>query len=203
MYRVLSEGALRQWHEFRGTAAAAALFADGTLVETTEVEEDGKTLLEHARVPLISYFYEWSFDMLKDAALLTLDITEKLLESGFIMKDATPFNIQFLGSRPVFIDIGSIVEYEETEGWVGYAQFLETFMYPLMIASLRNVSFQPFLRSHIDGLPMEFMRSLFGWMDIFKPGVFGDILLRDIVAARTKRRAGQNANIGGADLKVP
>src|SRR5690349_24597609 len=51
--------------------------------------------LKPFQVPLISYPYEWCFDQLKDAALLTLKILKASLDHGMIIKDATPYNIQF------------------------------------------------------------------------------------------------------------
>ena len=33
------------------------------------------------------------------------------------------------------------------------------------------------------------MRSLFGWLDMFKPGVFADVLLRQAIGSRTRHRA--------------
>src|SRR5258705_6713063 len=56
------------------------------------------------RIPFISYPYEWSFDMLKDAALLTLQLVKEALSFNMILKDATPYNIQWYKGRLVFID---------------------------------------------------------------------------------------------------
>ncbi len=203
VYRTLSPEALSHWQAFRNSQAAASLFESGVLVQSREVEECGKVLLEHNRVPLISYSYEWPFDMLKDAAILTLDLIEQLLKDGFVLKDATPFNVQFVGSRPVFVDIGSVVRYEESSGWVGYAQFIETFIYPLMINAIRGNPFQPLVRSYIDGLPVEFMRSLFGWLDVFNPGVFSNVLLRRFVMSRTRRGLEGGSRDRKSDPRVP
>jgi len=65
------------------------------------------TVLEHAPVPFLTMPYEWCFSMLKDAALLTLDLFQQALENHYLLKDATPYNIQFNGIRPVFIDMPS------------------------------------------------------------------------------------------------
>ena len=46
--------------------------------------------------------------MLQDAALLQLDVLLAALADGFVLKDGTPYNVQFVGSRPTFIDIASI-----------------------------------------------------------------------------------------------
>ncbi len=60
----------------------------------TGTEEYYKTLKPET-VPFISYAYEWSFDMLKDAALLTLQLLKEAVGFGLILKDATPYNIQW------------------------------------------------------------------------------------------------------------
>ena len=39
-------------------------------------------VLRHERVPFISYPYEWTFGMLRDAALLQLDLLERALAEG-------------------------------------------------------------------------------------------------------------------------
>ena len=61
-------------------------------------------LLEHPRVPFISYPYEWCASMLRKAALHHLDTQLEALERGFTLSDATAYNIQFVGPEPVFID---------------------------------------------------------------------------------------------------
>ena len=43
-------------------------------------------VLEHTRVPVVSYPYEWSFGMLRDAALLQLDLTLAALEEGMTLR---------------------------------------------------------------------------------------------------------------------
>ena len=45
--------------------------------------------------------------MLKDAALLQLDLLLAALEHDMVLKDSTPYNVQFKGARPVFVDVGS------------------------------------------------------------------------------------------------
>jgi len=55
-------------------------------------------------VDFISYPYEWCFNQLKDAAILTLAIARRALEFGMSLKDASAYNIQFHHGRPIFID---------------------------------------------------------------------------------------------------
>ncbi len=87
-------------------------------------------VLSHERIPFVSYPYEWSFAMLREAALLQLELTERALDHGLILKDASPYNVQFRGSRPVFIDVSSFERLREGEPWVGYRQFCMLFLYP-------------------------------------------------------------------------
>ena len=58
-------------------------------------------------MPFVSYPYEWTFSMLKDAALLQLRVTREALSVDLALKDATPYNVQWRGAQPVFIDVGS------------------------------------------------------------------------------------------------
>ena len=90
--------------------------------------------------------YEWTFSMLKDAALLQLDLLLAALEHDLVLKDSTPYNVQFKGARPVFVDVGSFERLREGEPWVGYRQFCMLYLYPLLLQSAKDVPFQPWLR---------------------------------------------------------
>ena len=106
VYRALSADAVQDWRAL----AATSLAADPRLVATTEVEpapEGWAALLRHERIPFVSYPYEWPFSMLKDAALLQLELLRRALGEGLTLKDASPYNVQWRGARPVFVDVGS------------------------------------------------------------------------------------------------
>ena len=99
----LTRRALADWQRLAKTRFYRRFSEQGRLVGTREVvERDGLPelapqwagVLEHARVPVVSYPYEWSFGMLRDAALLQLDLTLAALDEGMTLKDATPFNVQ-------------------------------------------------------------------------------------------------------------
>ncbi len=62
---------------------------------------------KHQAIPFISYPYEWSFSMLKDATLLPPDLVQTAPAEDMTLTDATPYNIQWIGSQPIFIDIPS------------------------------------------------------------------------------------------------
>ena len=67
--------------------------------------EEGFEVYEHEKIPYISYPYEWSFSQLKSAAIHHLDFHLFLLEKNATLIDASAYNIQFIGSQPIFIDL--------------------------------------------------------------------------------------------------
>jgi hypothetical protein len=106
------------------------------LVETevTPHALDGYALvLQHRTLPFISYAFEWCPAMLKDAALLLLDLQEELLCHHATLQDAHPWNILFDGPQPRFVDFGSIVPFHLETLWQAYNQFCRYFLYPLQI----------------------------------------------------------------------
>ena len=115
--------------------------------------------LKPEKISFISYPYEWGFDMLKDAALLTLRLVKEALEYGMILKDATPFNIQWHEGRLVFIDTLSFEKYEEVT-WVAYRQFCETFLGPLLIMHYSKTPMPQLQLAWPDGIPLAVIKSL-------------------------------------------
>lgn len=121
-----------------------------------------KTLLPK-KIPFISYPYEWCFNMLKDAALLTLQLVRESLSFGVILKDATPYNIQWSNGKLVFIDTLSFQKYDPAQPWIAYRQFCETFLGPLLLMHYAGQPLQSFLLAFPDGIPLSITKSLLPW----------------------------------------
>lgn len=151
--RLLDPRGAEAWQRLSTTSFFSRAVADGRLIATKEVDPPPGAVaaLEHPRIPLITYPYEWTFSMLRDAALVHLDLLAEALDEDITIKDATPFNIQFVGGRPVFIDVGSFEPYRSGEPWLGYRQFTRQFLFPLMLRSWVGVPFQPWLRGDPEG----------------------------------------------------
>ena len=154
------------------------------------LEEGWSAAVEHEAVDFVTYPYEWPFSMLKDAALLQLRLLETSVRNGWILKDATPFNIQWLEGRPVFIDVPSFVPWEDGEYWQGYRQFCSTFLTPLMLTAHLGIPFQPLLRSQLEGIPPEEASRYFYGLRRFKRGVLSHIWF----PAKAERRARSKAH---------
>jgi ribosomal protein L11 methylase PrmA len=116
---------------------------------------EAHTVIEPERIPFISYPYEWSFGQLKDAALLTLDVQQRALARGFVLRDASAYNVQFKDGRPLFIDTLSFERYEEGRPWQAYKQFCEHFLMPLALMSARDVRLGRLQREYLDGIPLD------------------------------------------------
>jgi hypothetical protein len=208
VFRGLDATAADDWAMLGATTFFPALLADGKAVgtrvlEPAEVPEgapgDFAAVLEHEQIPFVSYPYEWSFEMLRDAALLHLEILLAALGEDVTMKDGYAFNVQWVGARPVFIDIGSFEPLRSGGPWIGYRQFCQTFLYPLMLEAHLGVPFQRFLLGHLDGLEPTEMRRLLSGRRRFKRGVFRHVYLHSIAESRvTKGGAGLKDEMGKA-----
>jgi SAM-dependent methyltransferase len=195
--RALNSRALDDWKRVSGAPFFAREMQERRIVHTQEVSPPPALAtathwagwLEHERIPFVSYPYEWSFGMLRQAALLQLDLMAAALGEGFILKDATPYNVQFRGAAPVFIDTPSFVPHDGGP-WEGYRQFCQAFLYPLMLQAWRGVDFQPWLRGRLDGLtPREFSR-LLSIRDFARRGALSHVYLHSKLSDRPS---------GGAD----
>lgn len=206
--RALSPEGAGDWDALAATPLLDTLVSRGDLIATKEVDMaalNGATdllpsgvtrVLEHERVPFISYPYEWTFSMLQDAALLQLDLGIAAVDEGLILKDATPYNVQFEGASPVFIDVGSFEKIPEGLPWVGYRQFCMLYLYPLLFQAHKDIPFHPWMRGSIDGIqPIDAIK-VFSLRDRLRRGVF----LHTSLHARLDRRANKS---GPGDADAP
>lgn len=128
--------------------------------ETALEPEKAYKILKPARVPFLSYPYEWCFSQLKEAALLTLEIQKRALARNLSLKDASAYNIQFIKGKPLLIDILSFERYKENQPWVAYRQFCQHFLAPLTLIVYRDGRLNLLSRLFIDGLPLDLASSL-------------------------------------------
>ena len=128
-----------------------------------------KRLLCPQQLQFVSYPYEWSFDQLKDAALLTLRIQEKALRRGLSLKDGTVYNVQFRGARPVFIDT---LSFERDRGgpWIAYEQFCRQFFAPLALMSYGNAEATKYLKTDLEGFSLEQVSRSLPMRSYLRPG---------------------------------
>lgn len=113
-------------------------------------------------IPFISYPYEWSFSMLKAAALLTLQIQELAIRHNFSLRDASAYNVQFINNRPILIDTLSFEPLNPSLPWMAYGQFCRHFLAPLALMGLVDLRLGLLLRDHTDGIPLDLAARILG-----------------------------------------
>ena len=189
--RGLSERAAQDWDRLAGSRFFPNLVEAGKVVRTTV--HDGEAppsprgapwslVLRHEGIPVISYPYEWPFAMLREAAGLQLEVLGAALDEGLSLKDGTAYNVQFVGSRPTFIDIGS---FETSTGpWPGYRQFCQTMLFPLLVQAHLGTPYHAMLRGSIDGLTASDVTGMFSGLRRFRRGVLRNVTLHSVLERR-------------------
>jgi len=153
-------------------------------------------------LPLVSYPYEWSFEMLRDAALQTLNLQLRLLERGLSLKDATGFNITFVGSEATLFDCYSIESFPNGGLWPAFGQFCRAFLNPLLIWSHQSIDPRPWLQTGLGELTHETTLKLLGRLSLLKKGVFKNVYLPfmlESMVSKSKSRSAQSVQT----LQVP
>jgi hypothetical protein len=192
VFRALSAAGLEEWRALAASPLWRELQDEGRVVATQQAELDALPdvlageaagVLRHERVPFLSYPYEWPFSMLKDAALLHLELNRRALRADLALKDASPYNVQWRGTRPVFIDVGSFERLRPDEPWVGYRQFCMLFLYPLMLQAYKGLPFHAALRGSIDGIEPQQARAMLAG-ERFRKGVLSNVLMHARLESR-------------------
>ena len=159
--RVINPIYFKQYQALKDAGVFETLIKNELLIphEETSVSEE-KIILTPEEIPFITNPYEWSFNQYKQAALTTLKIHKYLLTKGFILKDASAYNVTFHKGKPVFIDTLSFDFYKENTPWRAYKQFVTHFLGPLVLAKYHGTDIFKMMQTHIDGIPVKLIASL-------------------------------------------
>jgi hypothetical protein len=205
VYRALDQRATDELAAVRAMPWYRKAEAAGRIIESRDIDGaegvgiDGEwaSVLAHPRLDVWTYPYEWTFSMLQDAAVLQLELLADALAADATCKDATSFNVQFVGHKPMFIDVGSFERLVEGDPWYGYLQFCQLYLYPLLVQAYADVDFQPLLIADIDGITPDLANKILGVTRIWRKGVPIHVALH----ARTQRRFADSDADMKEDLK--
>lgn len=148
--------------------------------------EDWFQTLQPQFIPFISYSYEWCFDMLRDAALLTLEAAKEAMNSQMMLKDASAYNVQWHNGKMMFIDTLSFESYDEQAPWIAYRQFCEHFLAPLALMHYLKEPLQNLLIGYPDGVPLSVAKKMLPLKSKFNLHTSLHIHLQASVAAKSK-----------------
>jgi ribosomal protein L11 methylase PrmA len=195
IYRTVSERAGADYAFTKATGLFDKLIEAKKLVATSEVDRSvlgeaaGQTgmVLRHERVPFISYPYEWSFPLLKSAALHHLDIQIAALKQGVSLSDASAYNIQFNGPKPIFIDLLSFKRYRDGEVWTGHRQFCEQFLNPLLLRALFGIPHNNWFRGALEGIETDKLARMMPWWRNFSFNILTHVTMQARLQAGAMR----------------
>jgi hypothetical protein len=195
-YRQVNKSCADNYNLLQSSGLYEALVKEKKLLPFTDTgnnltgtEQWYKTILPE-QLPFISYPYEWCFDQWKDAALLTLTVVKRSINFGMILKDATPFNIQFVKGLPIFIDSLSFDKYDPAKPWIAYRQFVECFIAPLLLARHRSPELLKIFSLYPDGIPLKILSGLLP----FKSKLNLNVLLHVLLPASLKSDKNSKGN---------
>jgi hypothetical protein len=207
IYRQVNQYYAAQYRQLMDSGLYNQLVSRHQLIAHEEVAEnitnaaEWYTTLLPEPLSTITYPYEWCFEQLQDAALLTLTVLKTALQHGMVLKDATPYNIQFHNGRPVFIDTLSFDTYDPTQPWIAYRQFCQCFLFPLYLEHYLKTDIQRILSTYIDGIPVDFIAKLLPLKSRLSLGVWLHVYLQHSASTSTSASARTNKPNGAFSKK--
>jgi ribosomal protein L11 methylase PrmA len=187
IFRTVSASFAAEFEFVESTGLLRRLIADNLLLPFEQADagdlrarfpRDIKHVLQIPRLRFVSYPYEWPFSALKAAALLHLEIQLTALEFGVTLTDASAYNIQFQGVRPVFIDHLSFRRYRPGEIWTGHRQFCEQFLNPLLLRALFGVPHNAWYRGTQEGIKAQELSRILKWRHHLRWNVLAHVVLQ-------------------------
>ena len=165
LYRQINKSYKDNYEFFMKSGLYENLVEKGLLISHVETDiakktDDGFKVIKPDLIPFVSYPYEWSFSQLKNAALVTIEIQKIAMKYDMMLKDASSYNIQFKGNKPIFVDTLSFEKYKEGKTWKAYRQFCQHFFSPLALMSNKDIRLGQLLKIYIDGIPLDLTSKL-------------------------------------------
>jgi SAM-dependent methyltransferase len=143
-------------------------------------------VFEHEKIPFQNFPHEWPPEMLWAAGKLTLELAQAALADGFCPKDATPHNILFCGSKPVFVDVLSFEPRDSHDPiWRPAAQFIRTFLLPLLVNRKWNLQSAEIFTTRRDGLEPEEVYKFCSALEKFSPQMLSLVSIPVWLSRRT------------------
>lgn len=138
-------------------------------------------IMKHAVIDNFVEANEMSSYQLYLSGIHTLDILIKSLESGYIIKDASAWNVVFSKGKPLFLDIGSFEKWDGKSVWNAYGQFVRHYIVPLIVNKETGINISSIFNNNIDGIDPFKAKNILGarvfkaWINvefIFLPSLF-------------------------------
>ena len=147
--------------------------------------------LEHRAVTFPCYPHEITSLQLYDAGKLTLAVARAALANGWVIKDASAWNILFEHGKPRFCDLLSFERIDDSGIWIAYAQFIRHFIIPLLLHKHAGMHTSALFLLHRDGVqPAQARRMMHGWRLCVQPAL-ESVTLPALFGKARPRHAGE------------
>lgn len=186
VFRTVREPYSDEITEFLALPLAARLVEEGRLVASEPVPSDGGLILRHPRISFQSYPWEWPPVLWLAAAELTIHLCTELVREGWQLKDATPLNVLFQGTSPIFVDVLSIERRNPRQSiWLPYGQFVRTFLLPMLAYARLGWPLKTTLTRR-DGYEPEDIYAALGKFARLRQPAFSAVTLPSLLAGNKK-----------------
>ena len=141
LYRKVNENRYLVQKELMGSSWYSNFVIQGKIVDSKWIDakqlegcaEIGNRILEHPILNTAAFAHEITAFQLWRSAELTLEIALTAIKYGWILKDASAWNILYAEGKPTFIDVLSFSKYDYNSTWIAYSQFTRNFIIPLLL----------------------------------------------------------------------
>jgi hypothetical protein len=138
------------------------LIGEGLLPRTVAVEPpaamaDAKrwAWFQHETLSFPCYPHEITALQLYDSAMLTLRIAIEAVQHGWLLKDASAWNVLHAAGRPVFVDLLSFEPLTASGTWIAYGQYVRHFLLPLLLYKKLGMTPPEIFLAERDGMTPE------------------------------------------------
>ena len=121
-------------------------------IQNLSLIDEGNKIMVHENIENFVETHEMAPYQLYLSGIHTLDILIKSLNSGYLIKDASAWNVVFNKGKPLFLDIGSFQKWDGNQVWHAYGQFIRHYIIPLIINRETGLTISTLFSNNIDGV---------------------------------------------------
>ena len=137
-------------------------------IQKSEINyNENQTEITHEKINNFTEVTEMSSYQLFLSGMHTLNIAITSLKNGYMLKDASAWNVVFYNGNPLFLDIGSFEKWNEEKTWIGYGQFIRHYLIPLILNKELKIPVSKLFLTDRDGVYPKNAKNKLG-LKVFK-----------------------------------
>jgi SAM-dependent methyltransferase len=137
-------------------------------IQKSEINyNENQTEITHEKINNFTEVTEMSSYQLFLSGMHTLNIAITSLKNGYMLKDASAWNVVFYNGNPLFLDIGSFQKWNKEKTWIGYGQFIRHYLIPLILNKELKIPVSKLFLTDRDGVYPKNAKNKLG-LKVFK-----------------------------------